>query len=184
MKSRSLIIAFLLIFAYGCSKEGKNEETAMEGSSSAVIGEDYSRAFSLSLNSGETLYMQRNQKGFDIEDNNKAVLFAFFATWCPPCKAEIPYLVNLQDKFEKNLRVVGVLMEDRTNDEIKEFIKMYNINYDIAYGDNNYFFAKALGGVVGIPFMVLYYPDGKYANAYTGMVPLEMLESDVKKVIL
>ncbi|WP_163258547.1 TlpA disulfide reductase family protein, partial [Campylobacter fetus] len=135
MKSRSLIIAFLLIFAYGCSKEGKNEETSE--SSSAVIGEDYSRAFSLSLNSGKTIYMQRSQKGFDIEDNNKAVLFAFFATWCPPCKAEIPYLVNLQDKFEKNLRVVGVLMEDRTNDEIKEFIKMYNINYDIAYGDNN-----------------------------------------------
>ena len=180
MKLKSLIIACLLIFIYGCSKNDKSEDTTPTSSS---ISENYDRSFTLTLNDGKNLNMQRNSEGFDIEDNNKAVLFTFFTTWCPPCKAEIPHLVSLQDKFKNELRIIGVLMEERTADDMSEFIKMYNINYSVAYGESNFFFAKALGEVVGIPYSVLYYPNGKYATHYIGLVPEEMLESDIKKVI-
>ncbi|AII14440.1 protein disulfide reductase, TlpA family [Campylobacter iguaniorum] len=183
MKSKTLIIAFLLIFVYGCSKNETNDENATTDQTS-VMSDDYTRSFSLALNNGDKLSMQKTQNGFSVEDNNKAMLFSFFTTWCPPCKAEIPHLVSLQNKFSDKLRVVGVLMEERSTQDMDEFIKMFNINYNIAYGEENFFFAKALGGVVGIPYMVLYYPDGKYATHYVGIVPEEMLESDIKKVLL
>jgi len=61
--------------------------------------------------------------------------------------------------------------------------KKFKINFGISYGENNFLFAKALGGVVGIPYMVLYKPNGEYATHYVGLVPEEMLESDINKVI-
>ena len=77
MKLKSLIIACLLIFIYGCSKNDKSEDTTPTSSS---ISENYDRSFTLTLNDGKNLNMQRNSEGFDIEDNNKAVLFTFFTT--------------------------------------------------------------------------------------------------------
>ena len=74
-------------------------------------------------------------------------------------------------------------MEDKTKDEIDTFMKKFNINFNVSYGENNFLFAKALGGVVGIPYMVLYKPNGEYAAHYVGLVPEEMLESDINKVI-
>lgn len=184
MKIKNLIIAFLLVFAYGCSKNEDNEDngtTKTIQKTSAV--KDYTKEFELSLNDGTQIQMKKRDDGFDIKNNDKAILFAFFTTWCPPCKAEIPNLVSLQNKFHDEIKIVGVLMEDKTNTQINDFIKQYNINYDIASGDSNYYFAKALGGVVGIPFIVIYYPNGKYATHYIGIVPEEMLESDIKKVV-
>ena len=127
--------------------------------------------------------LQKFDKGFKVEGNDEAILFNFFATWCPPCKAEIPHLNNLSDKFKGKLKIVSVLMEDKSKDEIDAFMKKFKINFGISYGENNFLFAKALGGVVGIPYMVLYKPNGEYATHYVGLVPEEMLESDINKVI-
>ena len=48
--------------------------------------------------------LQKFDKGFKVEGNDEAILFNFFATWCPPCKAEIPHLNNLSDKFKGKLK--------------------------------------------------------------------------------
>ena len=75
----------------------------------------------LKLLNGSTMQVTKRSNGFDVKDGKKATLYVFFATWCPPCKAEIPHLNNLSEKFKNELNIVGVLLEDKSEDEVKEF---------------------------------------------------------------
>ena len=190
MKKTFLIIPFFLaLFLGGCGDENKSEvsQTNTSDASQSVSVPSQSASleapFDLTLMDESKMTLQKFDKGFKVEGNDEAILFNFFATWCPPCKAEIPHLNNLNDKFKGKLKIVSVLMEDKSKDEIDAFMKKFKINFGISYGENNFLFAKALGGVVGIPYMVLYKPNGEYATHYVGLVPEEMLESDINKVI-
>ena len=195
MKINLFIIPFLALFLSGCDNENKSDAnktsdatpttttSAPSQSQSASTSTSIEAPFELTLMDESKMTLQKFDKGFKVEGNDEAILFNFFATWCPPCKAEIPHLNNLSDKFKGKLKIVSVLMEDKSKDEIDAFMKKFKINFGISYGENNFLFAKALGGVVGIPYMVLYKPNGEYATHYVGLVPEEMLESDINKVI-
>ena len=193
MKINLLIIPFLALFLSGCDNENvsdanKTSDATPTTTTSAPTQSQSTSAsleapFELTLMDESKMTLQKFDKGFKVEGNEEAILFNFFATWCPPCKAEIPHLNNLSDKFKGKLKIVSVLMEDKSKDEIDAFMKKFKINFGISYGENNFLFAKALGGVVGIPYMVLYKPNGEYATHYVGLVPEEMLESDINKVI-
>jgi thiredoxin len=194
MKINLLIIPFLALFLSGCDNENKSDAnktsdatppttTMSAPTQSQSASANIEAPFELTLMDESKMTLQKFDKGFKVEGNDEAILFNFFATWCPPCKAEIPHLNNLSDKFKGKLKIVSVLMEDKSKDEIDAFMKKFKINFDISYGENNFLFAKALGGVVGIPYMVLYKPNGEYATHYVGLVPEEMLESDINKVI-
>lgn len=208
MKFKLSIIAFLLFFISGCESNDENmtKTSAMAEAKSNVIAQNsqtnaetksenkeqekpqadnanYDAPFELTSIDEQKFKMQKFDKGFKMEGNDQAILFNFFATWCPPCKAEIPHLNNLQDKFKGKLKVISILMEDKTKEEIEAFIKRYKIKFDVTYGESNFFFAKSMGGVIGIPYMVLYKPNGEYAAHYVGLVPEEMLENDINKVI-
>ena len=183
MKINLLIIPFLALFLSGCDNKANNDTNVTKAASAQSQSASLEAPFELTLMDESKLKLQKFSDGFKVEGNNEAILFNFFATWCPPCKAEIPHLNNLNDKCKGKLKIVSVLMEDKTKDEIDAFIKKFNINFNVSYGENNFLFAKALGGVVGIPYMVLYKPNGEYAAHYVGLVPEEMLESDINKVI-
>ena len=127
--------------------------------------------------------MQKRSDGYDINIQNKAIFLNFFATWCPPCKVEIPYLAALQEKFDGKLQIIGISVDEISLEQANEFARLLNINYPIAYTNQNQYLISSLGGVVGIPFSILYYPNGKFATSYSGLVPIEMLENDIKKVI-
>ena len=172
MKINLLIIPFLALFLSGCDNKANNDANVTKAASAQSQSASLEAPFELTLMDESKLKLQKFSDGFKVEGNDEAILFNFFATWCPPCKAEIPHLNNL-----------NVLMEDKTKDEIGAFMKKFNINFNVSYGENNFLFAKALGGVVGIPYMVLYKPNGEYAAHYVGLVPEEMLESDINKVI-
>lgn len=137
----------------------------------------------LKLISGSTMQVTKRSNGFDVKDGKKATLYVFFATWCPPCKAEIPHLNNLSEKFKNELNIVGVLLEDKSEDEVKEFAQKYKIKYDIAVGEGNFLFEKAMGGIKGLPASALFKANGDYAQGYIGLVPEEMLETDINRAI-
>ena len=137
----------------------------------------------LKLISGSTMQVTKRSNGFDVKDGKKATLYVFFATWCPPCEAEIPHLNNLSEKFKNELNIVGVLLEDKSEDEVKEFAQKYKIKYDIAVGEGNFLFEKAMGGINGLPSSALFKANGDFAQGYVGLVPEEMLETDINKAI-
>jgi len=115
-------------------------------------------------------------------------LLNFFATWCPPCRAEIPHLANLQNKYKDKLKIIAILVENKNTKEIEEFKKRYNINYFVSNSSDNMNLAAKAADMLhqprnfSIPMMVLFV-NGKYFRHYIGMVPEEMLESDIKEAI-
>jgi thiol-disulfide isomerase/thioredoxin len=132
---------------------------------------------------GKTFKVTRSDTGFRFEGyEGKAVLLAFFATWCPPCKAEIPHLKAITDKHKDSFAVVAVTIEaDKPKAELEAFAKEHGINYQVAFGKTNEEMIRAVGGVRGVPNMFLYASSGKLLQHYTGAVPAEMIEEDLRK---
>jgi thiol-disulfide isomerase/thioredoxin len=77
-------------------------------------------------------------KGMDGKTANlagalgKAVLLNFWATWCGPCRMEVPDLVELQKEYKDQLQVIGLVVDDADEDAVRKFEQRYNINYPIA----------------------------------------------------
>lgn len=126
-------------------------------------------------------------KGFE----NKVILLDFFGTWCPPCRAEIPHLNDLRKKLKKDVEIIGLDIGLRGGglnslDTIKDFKKEYNMKYPVVLGgDNNKLFraVMSLNPQGSIPFMLLFDKKGRFVKHYIGMVPEEMLYSDISQVI-
>ncbi len=122
-----------------------------------------------------------------IED--KVIIFDIFATWCPPCRASAPNLASLQKNYQDKVKVIGILVEEeKTNAYVQRFVDTYGADYVISNSEDNKALSRALGSATGIgqgfpiPLMVMYY-KGKYINHYIGVVPEEMIESDIKRAL-
>ncbi|MBF0188530.1 MAG: TlpA family protein disulfide reductase [Magnetococcales bacterium] len=117
----------------------------------------------------------------------KVVLVNFWATWCPPCKKEIPDLVWAQKNWEdQGLVVVGVnFMESPNPKRLRQFVQTFGINYPILYGDISKVMplAKALGGVRGLPTSMVLDRNGKVIHSHTGEVNRTVLEAWMKKFL-
>ena len=71
----------------------------------------------------------------------------------------------------------------KTNSEIKQFVKEHNINYEVTNAPENMDLAKAVGGIKSIPTMFLIDKENTIFQKYVGLVPNEMMEIDIKKVL-
>jgi len=112
----------------------------------------------------------------------KVVLVNFWATWCEPCKIEIPELIQLQQKYEpKGFTILGVAMDDEGKSVVAPFVltKRYDIgggqqvpmNYPILLGNDDV--ANKFGGLLGYPTTVLFNKDGKEVKRTTGAIAYE-----------
>ncbi len=181
MQFKTLLISFIfsaLVFT-GCNN--KKEETQ----SDAKTEKEIQNSFTLKSTNGQNInIVLENDKILIQEYANKIVLLNFFATWCPPCKAEIPVLKKLQDKYANDLVIISVLLEnDKTNEDLINFANSYGINYIITNGVENMNFQNALGGIKSIPTMLMIDKNSNLFQKYVGMVPSEMLDIDIKKVL-
>ncbi len=140
-------------------------------------------------NKDHTIYFDK--KNILIEDvSQNFVLLNFFATWCPPCQGQIPYLADLKEKYKNDLFVAGILVNDADQEYhvLEAFFKQYTINYFISNAKENDTFAVELLKELNIaerfqlPLTILY-KNGKYYTHYEGAVPIEMIEHDLKKAI-
>lgn len=188
-KLMKLFLSLLSIFLFlsGCDDkkvQDKDSQTLQTKSLTDYIQEDKSKIVLTKIN-GESLTLDIKQKGFTFEGiNKKAVLIIFFTTWCPPCIGEIPSLNNLKNKYKDDLEIIGVILEKNKNkSEIIDFLNQHNVEFALTNSPANFALAKQVGGVTSIPYMVLYDKDGEYIKHYTGAIPEEMLEVDIKKVL-
>jgi len=177
----TIFMTTLLLLWSGCSSESKKSDD--KGQSSITSSKN--EKVTLKSIDGKEIIVTPLEKGFSFSGyENKIVLVNFFATWCPPCKAEIPHLNNLQEKYKDNFVIISVLLEEnKSNEEIASFMKYNAINYIITNGAENFKFAQNVGGVKNIPLMFLYDKEGKYSTHYVGAIPEEMIDADIKKVL-
>lgn len=121
-----------------------------------------------------------NGLDFDEFKGKKAVIVDIFATWCPPCIETIPKLRELKDRYSDSLEIVSVLFQDeKTVEEMKEFIKEYQINYPITMGEENQKLADELN-VTKVPEMFLFDKNGKFVHRFVGNVTKDELEKYLK----
>lgn len=151
------------------------------------------------LETGADTFILRNTKAFPYkvtisnekvifhENAKPIVLINLFATWCPPCVGQLPYLDDLQKKHEKELFIVGVLTHDTTDEPLlKTFLAKNNLNYFISNSPYNDAFATLLASTLqkpenfSIPLTAIYL-EGKYFTHYEGVVPVEMIEYDIQQ---
>lgn len=113
----------------------------------------------------------------------KVILLDFWATWCPPCKAEIPGFVELQDAYgEKGLQVVGVSVDDPA-EKLPPFAEEFKMNYPVLVGLGRDDLQDAYGPMWGIPTTFLISRDGKICRKHSGLVGKERYEQDIKALL-
>ena len=108
----------------------------------------------------------------------KVVIVDFWATWCGPCRAAIPHLVDLHKTYkDKGFEVVGVSLDQQGPAVVQSFVTQHEIPYTIAMGNQKV--VSDFGGVRGIPTAFIISQDGKIYRKIVGLVPREQYEKDV-----
>jgi thiol-disulfide isomerase/thioredoxin len=111
----------------------------------------------------------------------KVVLVNFWATWCPPCREEIPELIALQEKYKDRLEIIGVSMdEDSTPADVNAFAAKAGINYPIVMGKD---IAKEYGGVPALPTSFVVNKDGGIVQKHVGVLQRDEIETEIRALL-
>jgi thiol-disulfide isomerase/thioredoxin len=111
----------------------------------------------------------------------KAVLLNFWATWCGPCKVEMPWFVELQKQYgPQGLEIVGVALDDSGKDTIQKYAKDMGVNYTILQGRDEVGDAY---GAIGLPTTYFIDRDGKIIDSASGLVSRSEIEGNIKKAL-
>ena len=115
--------------------------------------------------SADTLYVLSELKG-------NVVLINFWATWCGPCRQEIPDFIELYDKYhDQGFEILGISLSD-SKESLVNFSKVYNVLYPLLYGNNKEIneVTNAYGGIPAIPWSFLVGIDGEIIATYPGAI--------------
>ena len=111
----------------------------------------------------------------------KIIILDFWATWCPPCRREIPGFIELQQQYEKfGLVVVGVSFDKAVN-TVKEFAQKQKINYPLVMGTMD--LAQAYGGITSIPTTFIVDANGKIVKSFVGFHPKSEFEKEITPLL-
>jgi thiol-disulfide isomerase/thioredoxin len=115
------------------------------------------------------------------ELHGKVVLINFWATWCPPCRDEIPMLTDLAKRYADRVKVVAVSMDDASPEVVKEFALQTGINYPIVMGSRE--MVREYGGVPALPTMFVVNTEGRVVQKHVGLYPEEVYETEVRALL-
>jgi thiol-disulfide isomerase/thioredoxin len=122
----------------------------------------------------------QNMKLSDL--HGKAVLLNFWATWCGPCKIEMPWFVELQKQYgPEGLQIVGVAMDDASSEDIARFAKDLGVNYPILLGKEAV--GQSYGGVSVLPTTFFIDRDGKILAREFGLQSRSVFVDHIKEAL-
>lgn len=156
MNLRRLIPALAIAAAFAatsCSKSSTSEVASVSG------GGEPAPAWTLNDVDGNPVSSE-SLKG-------KVVVVDFWATWCPPCREEIPHYIEMQKELgPKGLVIVGVSLDAKGPAVVKPFIEKYGMNYTVVMGDDE--IAEVFGGIEAIPTTFVIDREGRIASKKIG----------------
>jgi len=174
-------ITALLLVGKRASKPNANPANQNVSGSTAASGADpaigsVAPEFSLkSVPDGQTVTLSSLR--------GKAVVVNFWATWCGPCKIEMPWLVDLQKKYgDQGLQIVGITKDDSDEATIAKFTKKMGVNYTILVGNQQV--QDSYGGISGLPTSFFLNRSGKVVHEIVGLDSESKFEDAIKKALL
>jgi peroxiredoxin len=164
----AIVISLMLVFGIQKARHNSN------GVGGAKLLNQPAPDFALASLDGKTLKLS--------DYHGKAVLLNFWATWCEPCKIEMPWFVDLQKKYgPQGLQVLGVAMDDAPVKDIADFSQKMGVNYPIVIGKEEV--GTQYGGVQYLPSTFYISRDGKIVDRVFGLVSRSEIEANVQKAL-
>ena len=112
---------------------------------------------------------------------DKVILLNFWATWCGPCRAEIPDLVELQNKYRDHLQIIGLVVDDDDRDAIKKFVGEFAINYPVALATND--LRLQYGGIPALPTSFVLDATGRTVQKHEGLRDPLLYETEIRALL-
>lgn len=174
----SLLLAGMLTVTVGCSSDNGSasdssaasterlpSESGLPASDKIQSPDDPEPAPDVTVETmdGETIAL--------ADRPGEVLLVNFWATWCAPCRKEIPDLIDLQNDFgPQGLTVIGISLDQQGADAVTPFLDEYAVNYPIVL-DTEGTVEKAFGGVYGLPMTYVIGPEGRIQHRVLGLFP-------------
>lgn len=115
------------------------------------------------------------------EYKGKIVILDFWATWCPPCRMEIPAFIDIKKTYSDSLvEIIGIALE-RNQGKVQNFIEKIGINYPVAMGSRE--LVSKFGNIQAIPTTFVIDPDGYICQRYVGYTPKDKFLSNIERLL-
>lgn len=130
----------------------------------------------------------KDMNGVDVKlasFKGKPIVVNFWATWCGPCRAEIPSLVELQKAYAeegKDVVILGISVDDPV-EKLKPYASQMKMNYPVLVGNGRDDVQDAFGPLWGIPVTVFIDRDGRIAKKHSGIASKEQFEQEIKALL-
>ena len=112
---------------------------------------------------------------------SKVILLNFWATWCGPCRMEIPDLVELQNKYKDQLQIIGLVVDDDDEDAVKKFAEKFGINYPVAMAPNE--LRMEYGGIPALPTSFVLDGEGRVVQKHEGLRDPVLYEVEIRSLL-
>lgn len=169
----ALLAVALAVSLYFVNRYWIAPVTARQAQAKATGEHPLAPTFSLTDLNGQKLNLA-DYKG-------KVVLLDFWATWCGPCRIEIPGFVELQNRYrDKGFAVIGISMDD-SPEPVREFYQQFKMNYRVAMGDEK--LGELYGGILGLPTTFVIGRDGRIYRPHVGATDISVLEEEIKQLL-
>ncbi len=170
-KLRSLALAAALLLALtGCSHSPRatvQDSAAQENLKPAAD-------FSLRDIDGKTVKLS--------DYRGKVVLLNFWATWCGPCKVEIPWFMEFEQRYkDRGFAVLGVAMDDEGWAVVKPYLQENRVNYRVVVGNDEV--SSKYGGIDSLPTTMIVDRQGDIAATHIGLISKDAYENDIARLL-
>jgi len=166
----AMVVSLMLVYGIHKAHQG----TGPSANSSSSLQGKLAPDFTLTSLDGKTVHLS--------DYRGKAVLLNFWATWCEPCKIEMPWFVEMQKEYgAQGLQILGVAMDDASPKDISDFAKQMGVNYPIVVGKDSV--GDAYGGVQFLPATFYVGRDGKVVDKVFGLKGRGEIQDYIKKAL-